>query len=451
MFGAIGIGALIGALGAKQRGGNLLKGALGGAALGGIGGMLGAKYGTGGGLFGFGKKMLPNALGLGAIGMGTEMLGQQEANQAALAGRRRMMDEEEERRLDRLRKIAGYDIADPKNFLTPDSYFGTNAARGGAIRRKYEMGGGVDNSGIMSVAENKPHPLTAFKDLYDRYITEGVPIAGEQEPLSFKDFFEIIQTKIPKAARGGRVHAASGMYLGDDGMYDKFLDNPMLTKAQRGEMMMGENDYNSMEKGPEGYQYDIEIDGDNYDYSFAERFTNDPEKKKKIMDMIMMEARLKQPTGRLLQSTIDTTADNQLIGGLGSGGEDRFNRQVELMEDRAMDFGRAVEDDPSFTKAQRGELMEMIASRTNPMVFRAQGGIADLDMRSGGESMGPGTGTSDDVPAMLSDGEFVVTAKAVENLGGGDRMMGARRMYQMMNSLDPNSQKPGEMNYVGRG
>ena len=42
MFGAIGIGALIGALGAKQRGGNLLKGALGGAALGGIGGMLGA-------------------------------------------------------------------------------------------------------------------------------------------------------------------------------------------------------------------------------------------------------------------------------------------------------------------------------------------------------------------------------------------------------------------------
>ena len=104
------------------------------------------------------------------------------------------------------------------------------------------MCGGVDNSGIMSVAENKPHPLTAFKDLYDRYITEGVPIAGEQEPLSFKDFFEIIQTKIPKAARGGRVHAAAGMYLGDDGMYDKFLDNTMLNK----ESMMGENNYNSM-------------------------------------------------------------------------------------------------------------------------------------------------------------------------------------------------------------
>ena len=106
MFGAIGIGALIGALGAKQRGGNLLKGALGGAALGGIGGMLGAKYGGGaGGIFGFGTKY-GNLLPAAGVVMGTEMLGQQEANQAALAGRRRLMDEEEERRLDRLRQIA---------------------------------------------------------------------------------------------------------------------------------------------------------------------------------------------------------------------------------------------------------------------------------------------------------------------------------------------------------
>jgi hypothetical protein len=40
------------------------------------------------------------------------------------------------------------------------------------------------------------------------------------------------------------------------------------------------------------------------------------------------------------------------------------------------------------------------------------GGMAELDMREGGESDGPGTGTSDDIPAMLSDGEFVMTAKA---------------------------------------
>jgi hypothetical protein len=34
-----------------------------------------------------------------------------------------------------------------------------------------------------------------------------------------------------------------------------------------------------------------------------------------------------------------------------------------------------------------------------------------------GEIEGPGTGTSDSIPAMLSDGEFVFTAKAVKQLG----------------------------------
>jgi hypothetical protein len=79
----------------------------------------------------------------------------------------------------------------------------------------------------------------------------------------------------------------------------------------------------------------------------------------------------------------------------------------------------------------------------------AGGGIEDLDMTGGGSSFGPGTGTSDDIPAMLSDGEFVVTSDAVTNLGGGDRMLGARRMYSMMNQLDPNSQTPSEMSTVG--
>lgn len=43
--------------------------------------------------------------------------------------------------------------------------------------------------------------------------------------------------------------------------------------------------------------------------------------------------------------------------------------------------------------------------------------MQELDMRDGGESIGPGTGTSDDIPAMLSDGEFVMTAKATRGAG----------------------------------
>jgi hypothetical protein len=53
-----------------------------------------------------------------------------------------------------------------------------------------------------------------------------------------------------------------------------------------------------------------------------------------------------------------------------------------------------------------------------------------------GEVAGVGTGTSDSVPAWLSDGEFVLTAKAVKGAGGGDRDIGAARMYDMMAELE---------------
>lgn len=53
-----------------------------------------------------------------------------------------------------------------------------------------------------------------------------------------------------------------------------------------------------------------------------------------------------------------------------------------------------------------------------------------------GEVSGPGTGTSDSVPARLSDGEFVLTADAVRGAGGGDRDVGAARLYDMMSELE---------------
>jgi hypothetical protein len=57
----------------------------------------------------------------------------------------------------------------------------------------------------------------------------------------------------------------------------------------------------------------------------------------------------------------------------------------------------------------------------------------------GGEITGPGTPTSDSIPAMLSDGEFVMNAKAVRGAGGGNRVEGAKRMYAMMRDFEKRS------------
>jgi hypothetical protein len=67
---------------------------------------------------------------------------------------------------------------------------------------------------------------------------------------------------------------------------------------------------------------------------------------------------------------------------------------------------------------------------------------------TGGEIQGPGTGTSDSVPATiyqngtpvkkaaLSDGEFVMTAKAVRGMGNGSRERGVTRMYELMRRFE---------------
>ena len=68
----------------------------------------------------------------------------------------------------------------------------------------------------------------------------------------------------------------------------------------------------------------------------------------------------------------------------------------------------------------------------------ASGGDVDTSQfpRQNGAIAGPGTGRSDDVPAMLSDGEFVMTARAVRGAGNGDRNNGMQTMYNLMRNFE---------------
>jgi hypothetical protein len=87
---------------------------------------------------------------------------------------------------------------------------------------------------------------------------------------------------------------------------------------------------------------------------------------------------------------------------------------------------------------------------SNQPRYMADGGIASffapgqsvMKMNRGGyprktgQISGPGTETSDDIPAMLSDGEFVITAKAVRGIGKGSRREGAKKLYRMMHAME---------------
>jgi hypothetical protein len=67
-----------------------------------------------------------------------------------------------------------------------------------------------------------------------------------------------------------------------------------------------------------------------------------------------------------------------------------------------------------------------------------QAGVTELDYRDTGGFVPP-IGIkekADDIPAMLSNNEFVFTADAVRNAGRGNVNKGAERMYSLMKNLE---------------
>lgn len=90
--------------------------------------------------------------------------------------------------------------------------------------------------------------------------------------------------------------------------------------------------------------------------------------------------------------------------------------------------------------AKAGGLMEL-----------AKGGVSDLgDYSDGGRLLkGPGDGVSDSIPAQigarqparLADGEFVVPARIVSELGNGSTDAGARKLYAMMDRIQKKRRK----------
>jgi hypothetical protein len=81
----------------------------------------------------------------------------------------------------------------------------------------------------------------------------------------------------------------------------------------------------------------------------------------------------------------------------------------------------------------------------------ARGGIASLGGYSDGGQLlrGPGDGVSDSIPASigtrqparLADGEFVVPARAVSELGNGSTEAGAKQLYSMLDRIEGKRKK----------
>ena len=136
------------------------------------------------------------------------------------------------------------------------------------------------------------------------------------------------------------------------------------------------------------------------------------------------------------------TMSAELLQGLGMGGDNMLfkilNTQLGegaaagllaqlLSGDKEEDTRTAFERRPYAGGKQYGRLGGINYN---------QGGLAQYPRRDGGIDPNEGSGTQDDVPAMLTAGEFVMTRDAVEGAGGGDVQQGINRMYSMMDKFE---------------
>ena len=88
--------------------------------------------------------------------------------------------------------------------------------------------------------------------------------------------------------------------------------------------------------------------------------------------------------------------------------------------------------DTASQNAMQAAGIEGLPMRQNPK------GVKELDLRDNGGFIPP-VGIKekeDDIPAMLSNNEFVFTADAVRGMGDGDVELGAQRMYDQMKTLE---------------
>ena len=107
---------------------------------------------------------------------------------------------------------------------------------------------------------------------------------------------------------------------------------------------------------------------------------------------------------------------------------------MEMQMEEAMPQGEETEMnveaqvDTSVLDSEEEQLLEEVIEM-HPNIMGVIVKLTTKEFTGEGEVDGPGTGTSDSIPAMLSDGEFVFTAKATKQLG-------VDRLRKMMKSAE---------------
>ena len=165
----------------------------------------------------------------------------------------------------------------------------------------------------------------------------------------------------------------------------------------------------------------------------------------------LMEAGFSQQEA--IEEARERLSKNMAMGGrigYSSGSEDKFMKLVAELREAGFSQQEAIEEAKErLNMAMGGRIKYAMGDSAEQNAMQASGimglplnqnpaGITELDLRETGGFIPP-VGVkekADDIPAMLSNNEFVFTADAVRGMGGGDVEKGAQRLYDQMKMLE---------------
>jgi len=131
-----------------------------------------------------------------------------------------------------------------------------------------------------------------------------------------------------------------------------------------------------------------------------------------------------------IEMLIKRGADNDLIKEYTGAADGVIDQIRDVMERKNKAVGGTM--DTASDNAMQAAGIEGLPVRQNPK------GVKELDLRETGGFIPP-VGIKekeDDIPAMLSNNEFVFTADAVRGMGGGSVNKGAQMLYDQMKMLE---------------
>ena len=293
---------------------------------------------------------------------------------------------------------------------------------------------GMDESLIMSIAEATQADIDSVKNKKDERVEEA---QGGRIGFRFGEKVEdnegIMSMSEDEEDENMKMAYFPGDVFSKEEVRRLFSDRSLTTNQDRKDLykiLMNPGMYPEAEKAlikmlrgnKEGGRIGFES-GTNKKFKFMELIEDDTDEKEKLINALLDNAREKFPEASEEDIFNFVMSKAAPMSGLMVDGEFVRSKDIETPSIKlSRDMGG-----PRYDFLMGGEVP----------VRKNKAGIEELDYRQSGGFVPVGVKEkADDVPAMLSKNEFVLTADAVRGIGGGDVEKGAEKLYGVMKQAE---------------